>query len=80
MTSAIIQDVASSSLDFALKRLDEGHVKSKTKLKAAGDLNELNVEARRSKRLRLYDRFLKSFKYSAALDAVLRKVRPFKPE
>ncbi|KAG9101838.1 hypothetical protein FS749_002732 [Ceratobasidium sp. UAMH 11750] len=38
-----------------------------------GILDELRVEQRRQKRLRDYDRLLKTFKYAAALDAVLRK-------
>jgi U3 small nucleolar RNA-associated protein 15 len=40
----------------------------------AGILDEFRVEQRRQKRLREYDRLLKTFKYAAALDAVLRKV------
>lgn len=40
----------------------------------AGILDEFRVEHRRQKRLREYDRLLKTFKYVAALDAVLRKV------
>jgi len=46
----------------------------KVKEKATGDPNELRVESKRRKRLREYDRLLKGFKYSAALDSVLRKV------
>ena len=45
-----------------------------TKAKPIGDSNEFKVESKRKKRLKDYDRFLKGFKYSAALDAVLRKV------
>lgn len=52
----------------------QGTVKSKVKSKPIGDANELRVESKRSKRLREYDRLLKSFKYSAALDSVLRQV------
>lgn len=37
--------------------------------------NELRIESSRQKRLKPYDRFLKAFKYSAALDSVLGKVR-----
>jgi U3 small nucleolar RNA-associated protein 15 len=48
--------------------------KGKAKLKAVGDTDEFRVESRRKKRLREYDKFLKSFKYSSALDSVLRKV------
>ncbi len=57
-----------------LARVGQGHTKDKSKVKPLGDPNELVVERQRRKRLRDYDRFLKSFKYSAALDAVLRKV------
>jgi len=42
----------------------------------AGILDEFRVEQRRQKRLREYDRLLKTFKYAAALDAVLRKNVP----
>ncbi|KAG8684725.1 hypothetical protein FRC09_015182, partial [Ceratobasidium sp. 395] len=42
----------------------------------AGILDELRVEHKRQKRLREYDRLLKTFKYAAALDAVLRKNVP----
>ena len=41
---------------------------------ALNGIEEFRVEARRKKRLREYDRLLKAFKYSAALDSVLRKV------
>ncbi|KAF9055301.1 Trp-Asp repeat-containing protein [Hymenopellis radicata] len=54
----------------------QGTVKSKVKSKPIGDANELRVESKRSKRLREYDRLLKSFKYSAALDSVLRQKVP----
>lgn len=42
---------------------------------ALGDANEMKVESKRKKRLRDYDKMLKAFKYSAALDLVLKKVR-----
>ncbi|KAF7432961.1 hypothetical protein PC9H_004905 [Pleurotus ostreatus] len=51
-------------------------VKNKTKPKALGDEDEFRVESKRSKRLKEYDRLLKNFKYSAALDSVLRKQVP----
>ncbi|KAF9453074.1 Trp-Asp repeat-containing protein [Macrolepiota fuliginosa MF-IS2] len=59
-----------------LAGVGQGHVKDKAKAKRLGDPNELMVERRRRKRLRDYDRLLKAFKYSAALDAVLRKNVP----
>lgn len=42
--------------------------------KVAGDMNELKVQSKRMKRLKDYDKMLKAFKYSAALDMVLKKV------
>ena len=48
--------------------------KGKAKVVPVGDAGELKIEARRRKKLRAYDRLLKNFKYSAALDTVLRKV------
>ncbi|KAJ3554105.1 hypothetical protein NM688_g3282 [Phlebia brevispora] len=59
-----------------LPSLGQGHVKSKQKSKPVGDVNELRVESKRKRRLKEYDRFLKTFKYSAALDSVLRKQVP----
>nr|GAT59459.1 Trp-Asp repeats containing protein [Mycena chlorophos] len=65
-----------SFLGASFSGLGQGRVKQKTKAKAVGDINEFRVESRRAKRLKDYDRFLKNFKYSAALDAVLRKQVP----
>ncbi|KAL1659887.1 WD40-repeat-containing domain protein [Schizophyllum commune] len=56
--------------------IGQGKVKAKGKAKATGDVGEFRVESRRRKRLRDYDRLLKAFKYSAALDAVLKKNVP----
>lgn len=39
-----------------------------------GDQDELRVERRRRKRLRQYDKYLKSFRYRDALDEVLQPV------
>ncbi|KAL5530718.1 UTP15 [Sanghuangporus sanghuang] len=50
--------------------------KGKAKAKPVGDIAEFKVEARRKRRLRAYDKLLKNFKYSAALDAVLVKQVP----
>jgi len=48
---------------------------SKQKPKAVRDADEVKVsETQQQKRLKPYDRLLKNFKYSAALDSVLRKV------
>lgn len=51
-----------------------GHISYKTRSQPLKDVDELRIEHRRLRRLKEYDRFLKSFKYSAALDSVLRKV------
>lgn len=42
--------------------------------KATGDPGELRMAAQPLKKLKDYDKLLKAFKYSAALDAVLKKV------
>ncbi len=59
-----------------LKTLGTGRFKEKGKGKAKpiGDVDELKIESRRQRKLRDYDKLLKNFKYSAALDTVLRKV------
>lgn len=59
----------------SLPSIGQGRVKSKQKSKPVGDVDELRVESKRKKRLKEYDRLLKGFKYSDALDSVLRKVR-----
>lgn len=63
-----------SFLGGTLPTIGQGRVKNKAKAKAVGDVDEFRVESRRTKRLKEFDRLLKSFKYSAALDSVLRKV------
>ncbi|KAJ7129618.1 Trp-Asp repeat-containing protein [Mycena epipterygia] len=65
-----------SFLGASFPTLGQGSLRQKTKSKAVGDVDEFRVESRRAKRLRDYDRLLKSFKYSAALDSVLRKQVP----
>lgn len=74
------KDNTVSALDsLNLIHIGEGAV-SKQRDKAVGDADEIRVsENRRQKRLKPYDRLLKSFKYSAALDSVLRKVRDVLP-
>ena len=59
--------------DFAM--IGKGQVKGKERFKPLGDIDEFKHETRRKKKLRDYDKFLKGFRYSAALDAVTRKVR-----
>ncbi|PIL37144.1 transporter [Ganoderma sinense ZZ0214-1] len=65
-----------SFLGGSLPTIGEGRVKEKKKSKPVGDVDELKVESKRKKRLREYDRLLKNFKYSAALDSVLLKNVP----
>ena len=61
-------------LGGVLPSVGQGRVKSKSTSRPVGDANELRIESKRARRLREYDRLLKAFKYSAALDAVLQKV------
>ena len=58
-----------------LGNIGERNLQPKSRGKPVGDVNEIKIEGRRKKRLREYDRLLKSFKYRAALDSVLSKVR-----
>ena len=66
-----------SFLGGSLTAVGEGHTRRdiKGKSKVIGNVDEFRVESRRKRRLREYDRLLKSFKYGAALDSVLRKAR-----
>jgi U3 small nucleolar RNA-associated protein 15 len=66
-----------SFLGTTVPSIGQGHVRQKGKPKPAGDADELRVESKRRKRLKEYDKLLKGFKYSAALDSVLRKVAHF---
>ena len=77
LADALTSGTYETFLGGTLPSLGQGRVKAKTKSTVHGDADELRVESRRAPRLREYDRLLKSFKYSAALDAVLRKVRLF---
>jgi U3 small nucleolar RNA-associated protein 15 len=60
-----------------LGNIGERNLQSKMRNKPVGDVNEIKIEGRRKKKLREYDRLLKGFKYRAALDSVLRKVRVY---
>ncbi|KAG6828404.1 hypothetical protein H0H92_008146 [Tricholoma furcatifolium] len=73
--SASTDPLRSSTFESFLdaSHLGEGATRSKIQSKPLGSVDELRVESRRIKRLRDYDKLLKSFKYSAALDSVLRK-------
>lgn len=73
--SALRSGTFESFLGNTLPALGQGTLRSKVKSKPLGDVDEFRVESRRTKRLKEYDRLLKGFKYSAALDSVLRKVR-----
>ncbi|CAK5275628.1 unnamed protein product [Mycena citricolor] len=75
-SAAALKTGAYESFLGAIPSLGQGAVKSKVKSKSLGEADEMRVESRRMKRLRDYDRLLKNFKYSAALDAVLRKQVP----
>jgi U3 small nucleolar RNA-associated protein 15 len=58
-----------------LGNIGEGHVKPKQKnTKPVGVPGEMKAVPQRRKKLKEYDRHLKSFKYGAALDSVLKKV------
>ena len=74
VAAAALRAGAYESFLGALPSIGQGHVKSKEKFKPTGDPNEFRVESKRKRRLKEYDRLLKSFKYSAALDSVLRQV------
>lgn len=75
-TAALQSGTFESFLSGALPAVGQGRPTKKGKGKAAvvGDADEFRIESRRTKRLKEFDRMLKGFKYSAALDAVLRKV------
>jgi U3 small nucleolar RNA-associated protein 15 len=70
-----------SFLGGTLPAIGQGKFRTKPKLnsKAIGDANEMRVKSTGTKRLREYDRLLKGFKYSAALDSALRKVCIYSP-
>ena len=75
LADALTTGTYETFLGGALSSVGQGRVKAKTRSTFQGDIDELRVESRRAPRLKEYDRLLKSFKYSAALDAGLRKVR-----
>ncbi|KIK68106.1 hypothetical protein GYMLUDRAFT_92761 [Collybiopsis luxurians FD-317 M1] len=75
-TAVLRSGTFESFLGGSLPDIGQGTLKGKGKAKPLGDVNEFRIESRRMKRLKAYDKFLKSFKYSAALDFVLRKHIP----
>jgi U3 small nucleolar RNA-associated protein 15 len=64
-----------SFLGGTLPSIGKGRVSNKEiKSKPIGDEGEIKINTNRKKKLKEYDRLLKGFKYSAALDSVLSKV------
>ena len=53
-----------------------GHIKKKGKNlpEVVGAVDEVKIESRRREKLKAFDRHLKAFKYSAALDSGIGKV------
>lgn len=58
-----------------------GHIKKKGQNlpEVVGAVDEVKIESRRKEKLKVFDRYLKAFKYSAALDSGIKKVRPCSP-
>lgn len=54
--------------------LDGASSRQRHQLRPFRDPGEQRVDAQTSKKLKEYDKLLKSFKYSSALDSVLKKV------
>lgn len=67
--SAILSDIT----------IGHGILQQKTVAKSSADKGELRLETQTSKKLKEYDKYIKNFKYSAALDSVLKKVFPSFP-
>lgn len=65
-----------SFLGGAFSDIGLPRVRDRTRSKPAGDVDEFKVESKRRRRLKVYDRYLKGFKYSAALDSALQKKVP----
>jgi U3 small nucleolar RNA-associated protein 15 len=59
-----------------LSDINTGHgpVSQKTPSKVSLDAGEQRLQVQTSKKLKEHDKLLKNFKYSAALDSVLKKV------
>lgn len=77
-SNALRSGTFESFLGGTLPAIGEGRVQQKKNkgkvVVTTGGVDELRVESRRVKRLKEFDKLLKRFKYSAALDSVLRKV------
>ncbi|KAH9045420.1 WD40-repeat-containing domain protein [Lactarius pseudohatsudake] len=65
-----------SFLGGAFSDIGQLRVRDRTRSKPVGDVDEFKVESKRRRRLKAYDRYLKGFKYSAALDSALQKKVP----
>ncbi|CDZ98815.1 Conserved WD40 repeat-containing protein [Phaffia rhodozyma] len=68
---------AGADLGQLIQTAETGRVKDKGKQKSAGEVGEIRVsDQKRNGRMRVYDRFLKEFRYGAALDAALKRDLP----
>lgn len=74
--SEVQHEQTHANIPAILSDINIGHgiTHMKTAAKGAADKGELRLETQTSKKLKEYDKYLKSFKYSAALDSVLKKV------
>src|SRR6266404_2981011 len=63
-----------SFLGGALSDVGLPRIRGRIRSKPVGDIDEFKVESKRRRRLKVYDRYLKAFKYSAALDSALQNV------
>jgi hypothetical protein len=56
----------------------KGHIKKKGKdlPEVVGAVDEVKIESRRKDKLKTFDKYLKVFKYGAALDSGIQKVSP----
>lgn len=67
---------AGADLGALLHAAETGRKKDRAKPKVVGEMGEVKVGgAGKKRKLRVYDRMLKDFKYGAALDAALKRVR-----
>ncbi|KJA30233.1 hypothetical protein HYPSUDRAFT_153736 [Hypholoma sublateritium FD-334 SS-4] len=71
-------DQAHANVSAILSDINIGHGVShqRTAAKSSADKSELRLQTQTSKKLKEYDKYLKNFKYSAALDSVLKKNVP----
>ncbi|KAF8974522.1 WD40 repeat-like protein [Flammula alnicola] len=72
------QDQLPLDVPAILSDINVGHgtLPQKRQSKTLGDMGELRLLTQTSKKLKEYDKFLKNFKYSAALNSVLKKNVP----